>query len=275
MNLGIATIAALLLLLPGIGFIVGVNIADKNVREVVFRNTPAELGYVIFVSLVVHLVIAVMAALAASGLSAISSLNPPEFISALIGRIDSFNAAFIYIENLDASKLASGKARDILIFSLTYFLIATAVGFLPGWVLGRWIREQRWYWTSFFVKHRWMIALIKTGNAGSITARAVLKDKHGIDAQGKERPIIVEGVLSDSYFASDGKLLYLVFKAFSISNADGSKSSSLAGLGTLEESISTEPPADQLIIEGDRLAAVRFSRRLLPLSRIEALQLDA
>lgn len=44
MNIGIATIAAFLLLLPGVSFIVGVNIADKNVREIVFRNTPAELG---------------------------------------------------------------------------------------------------------------------------------------------------------------------------------------------------------------------------------------
>lgn len=40
MGIGIATIAAFLLLLPGVGFIVGVNIADKNVREIVFEIRP-------------------------------------------------------------------------------------------------------------------------------------------------------------------------------------------------------------------------------------------
>jgi hypothetical protein len=58
MNVAVATIGALLLLLPGVGFVTGVNLADKNVREIVFRNTPAEIGYVIVVSLVVHLAFA-------------------------------------------------------------------------------------------------------------------------------------------------------------------------------------------------------------------------
>jgi hypothetical protein len=40
---------------PGFGFIVGVNIADRNAREIVFRNIPVEIGYVVVVSLFVHL----------------------------------------------------------------------------------------------------------------------------------------------------------------------------------------------------------------------------
>lgn len=36
----------------GIGFIVGVNLADKNVREIVFRSAPAEIGFVISISMI-------------------------------------------------------------------------------------------------------------------------------------------------------------------------------------------------------------------------------
>jgi len=55
MNLVLATIATLFLMMPGFAFIAGVNITDKNVREIVFRSTPAELAYVVTISLFVHL----------------------------------------------------------------------------------------------------------------------------------------------------------------------------------------------------------------------------
>lgn len=141
MNLGLVTIAALLLLLPGVGFIVGVNFADKNVREIVFRNTPAEIGYVVFVSVVVHLIFTIF----------------PHFNAAQLA------VKYYAIERYsDARQLPPlDPARKLLEISLAYFLAAAIVGFGPGWLLGRAVRIKRWWWTPFFVKHRWMLDLIE------------------------------------------------------------------------------------------------------------------
>jgi hypothetical protein len=271
MGIGIATIAAFLLLLPGVGFIVGVNIADKNVREIVFRNTPAEIGYVIFISLVVHLVLAVATALLALFATTILPQNPYRPLDFIVGCVQRFNAAYVYLKANGVSNLDIDHARNATIFSLTYFLIASVVGFAPGVLLGRWIREQTWGWTAFFVKHRWMLALVQGGKARSVTARVVLKEKLTLDRNGKERPVVVQGVLRDSYFGSDGKLLYLVFNTFSVQSSDALNAPALRGLGAPKVEVSTD---DQLLVEGDKIAIARYSQRPLPMDAIDNLELD-
>jgi hypothetical protein len=48
------TIGTLRLLMPGFVFIAGVNLTDKNIREIVFRSTPAEIAYVVAIALIIH-----------------------------------------------------------------------------------------------------------------------------------------------------------------------------------------------------------------------------
>jgi hypothetical protein len=267
MNVGVATIAAFLLLLPGVIFIVGVNIADKNVREIVFRNTPAELGYVIVTSLAVHLLIAVFSACASAVVDLFLNVEAPGWLKSLGGFLPAFNAASIYLEYVALSaNMLIPNSRTVLIFSLSYFLFAAVCGFLPGVVLGRWVRSQRWAWTRFFVKHRWMLDLIQIEDLASVSARVVLKDKFAVGYSKKEHPIILEGVLRDSYFGADGKLLYLVFKTFVVLEPDGARSLYFRGLGTLAQPARRQSGilSDQLVIEGDRIELVRYSRREIP-----------
>ncbi len=263
MNVGIATIAAFLLLLPGIAFIVGVNIADKNVREIVFRNTPAELGYVIAVSLAVHLVLAIFTALLVLSTSLVLPANPPSFLAFIFRALSKFNAGAIYSEYLHLGGSAD-RIRNVLIFSLSYFLIAAGVGFYPGFVLGSWIQARRYRWTTFFVKHRWMLDLIQADKAPFVTARAVLKDKFTTkENDTTQHPLVIRGLLRDSYFGADGKLLYLVFQSFVVLMPDGSQSDYLKGLGSIDRPTAAEDkaPTEQLLLEGDRIETVRFSRR--------------
>ena len=283
MNVGIATIAAFLLLLPGIAFIVGVNIADKNVREIVFRNTPAELGYVIAVSLAVHLLLAIFVAVVTSTLVCILPLNTPRFLSSFVNSVGEFNAGAVYLKYQTLPTGTAGQIRNTLIFSLLYFLVAGGAGFDPGFHLGRWVRVRRFPWTTFFVKHRWMLDLIQIDDSTSVTARAVLTtkfttgDRDTTDQRDTtEHPLILQGLLRDSYFGSDGKLLYLVFKSFVVLKPDGSSSAYLSGLGTLEESVAVDTTAtvDQLLVEGARIEMVRFSKRRYEpdTARMEALE---
>jgi hypothetical protein len=228
------------LLLPGVAFIVGVNFADKNVREIVFRNTPAEIGYVIFISVFVHLIFAVVP-------------------------VVNFNAARLYIEYISMSADPKAipsfdSARQVLIISLAYFVVAALLGFLPGLALGYLVRRQVGKWVYFFVKHRWMLDLIQMDPDVPVYARVVLKETFLVDADRIERPIIVRGVLRDSYFGADGTLLYLVFKTFDESKADTTKAPCLDRLFP-HSPLNTSGRGDQLVIEGQNIAMARYYRQ--------------
>jgi hypothetical protein len=192
MTVTLPVIAALLLILPGIGFIVGVNLADKNVREIVFRNAPAEFGYVIIVSLVAHLIFA----------WAFKSFNVAE----VIVRYE----ALVPLEH--GAKLSDpDEPQKLLVHSLFYFFCATVAGFAMGFFLGRAIR---YFKLSFFTKHRWMLDLVGIRAGDYVYARVLLSPHFPGDGKPGVRSIAVEGFLSDSFFDANGTLLYLVFRNF-------------------------------------------------------------
>lgn len=243
MSIGLVTIAALLLLLPGIAFIAGVNFADKNVREIIFRNTLAEIGYIIIVSIFIHL------------------------LFAIVPYVD-FNVARLYTDyqNFHGSSehLSLETARFVVIMSLSYFLAAALAGFLPGYLLGRRVRHGgRW---RFFAKHRWMLDLAGMGKENTIYARVLLNLKFPTKDETAEYMIVVEGILRDSYIAADGTLLYLVFRRFTELKIPLATPPYLGALiKTGQREASTE--IDQLVIEGRGIVMARYHR--LPLGIAE------
>jgi membrane protein YqaA with SNARE-associated domain len=269
MNIGLVTIAAFLLLLPGVGFIVGVNFADKNVREIVFRNTPAEIGYVVFISVVVH------------------------FLLASIWR--GFSVAQIYVDYAGVTStpargaLAIEKVHEAVLLSLGYCLISSILGSVAGFVLGRAVRSRaareqapggrrlrdwahrRWRaLIQLFVKHRWMIDLLPT-NAEVVHARVVLKDNISFVDKDKKYPVIIEGVVRDCFFDSNGTLLYIVFRTFKEVKVRPARA---PYMDVLTEFVGAEG-VDHLSIEGKNVAMARYYRsRPLPLATIEAANLD-
>jgi hypothetical protein len=232
MNVAVATIGALLLLLPGVGFVTGVNLADKNVREIVFRNTPAEIGYVIVVSLVVHLAFAWLPF--------------------------NFNAGYevLRYNDLQASKPTADDARLFLRASIGYFLVSAIVGFMPGFALGRLVRQQG---ISFFAKHRWMLDLVGV-RAGDIVYARVLVTPSFTPPNADPSMVLVEGILYDSYFQGDGTLLYLVFRAFREQRKALTEPPYLGSEfdGWPTDSMSND--TDRLVIEGKSISFARYRR---------------
>ena len=245
MSIGFAALAALLLLLPGIGFIAGVNYADKNVREIVFRNTPSEIGYVIIVCVVIH------------------------FVFALIPYLH-FNPASLYVsyKHLDAqgASIQDGPAIWAFCIALAYFFVTSAVGFGGGIFLGRHVRSGgKW---ELFAKHRWMLALTRMGEEDTVYARVLLKQDHLKDDKGGEYALILEGILRDSYFAADGTLLYLMFDDFAERKTSLENPPYLGGPFQIEKRERTEQGVDQLVVEGREIAMARYQR--VPLDKAAA-----
>ncbi|MEJ1970324.1 MAG: hypothetical protein WDN03_17105 [Rhizomicrobium sp.] len=236
MSFSLGTITALLLLLPGVGFIVGVNFTDKNVREIVFRNTPAEIGYVIAVSLVVHLLFAWL--------------------------FSRFNVASVILDFQHLETQASNapavtveQMRQALVGTLFYFVMSSFAGAIPGIALGFFVRLCR---LKFFAKHPWMLELIRMQRTHIIYVRVLLSPYFPTARDAGNSAIAIEGVLSDCFFDSDGTLLYLVLKQHReqcISLSDAAKAGGdMDGLGP-----SNGQDKDYLIIEGRWIVKARYT----------------
>jgi len=244
MTIVLATIATIFLMMPGFAFVAGVNISDKTIREIVFRGTPAELAYVVAVSLVVHWVFAALPT---------SNLNPANLVN-----------EFLVFGNLDTSnKLGpSALGTDVVFWSLTYFCISAGIGGLLGLNLG--LAVRRWKW-SFFVKHRWMLMLVGLSDLDTIYAYAVLAQSFSQGKKGETDPgdgaTVIEGWVRDSYFASDGSLLYLVFSDFQDSKVNLTQNHWLRSL-SYGDRRAKEKSHRRLVLEGRRVAFVQYYERV-------------
>jgi hypothetical protein len=239
MSIGFVTIAALMLLLPGIGFIAGVNFADKNLREIVFRNTPSEIGYVILVSAVIHL---------------------------LFSPIPYLNAAQLYVEfhniSIVKSEVAFHPVRAALVNSFLYFFVTSAAGFVGGLFLGRGVRRRESW--RFFAKHPWMLELPNVGENNWVFARVLLKHKFSVtenpdDEKPVEYMIGIEGILRNAYFDANGTLIYLVFRNFTEVKVP-LKAPPYVGVFVLAGERTAPTRDDQLLVEGREIAMARYFR---------------
>lgn len=253
MNIGLATLLTLMLLLPGIGFITGVNLRDKNVREVVFRSAPAEIGYVIAISMIVHLVFAATAWLSV------------EFnVGGMLAQYADLAREHIHPQPDTAGKL--------LFFALLYGLVTALVGFASGWTVGKAVRPGGKL--EFLAKHKWMLQLIGGSESSYLYAQVLLTPylpveasasrKHGTSETSRTRKIQtaikVEGIVSDPFFDSSGKLLYLVFREFQESIQPLDKSPVLDTDVVRPKPKTNGAASDQLVVEGDQVAYARYQR---------------
>lgn len=240
MNITLATVTALLLLLPGVGFVIGVNIADKNVREIVFRNTPAEVSYVIVVSLVVHFVFA---------------LIPWSFnVAGIVLRYASLTHDSQNLTH-DLQKIDFNAARCLFLFATGYFLLTAVVGFVPGYWLGVQVRKRR---LEFFAKHRWMLDLVGVRKGDVVYARALLTSQFD-DAVGP-CAIVLEGILYDSFFQADGTLLYLAFSNFKEARHALDSPPYIGGQLEVWPASTPRFEHDRLLVEGRSISMVRYRR---------------
>jgi hypothetical protein len=236
MNLTITTLTVLLLLLPGVGFIVGVNFSDKNIREIVFRNTPAEIGYVISVSLIIHLVFAFL----------FSDFNAAAVATKLGSLIHDH-------DDVDPALIARG--RDFLKVALAYCLVTALAGLAPGWLLGQFVRLGR---LTFFVKHKWMLDLIGRRKRHVFYGRVLLSPIFATGDSKGQSAITIEGILSDTYFAADGTLLYLVFRNFTETPVSLATAPYLAGKNAHWPNASEDNR--QLVVEGKWITMAQYER---------------
>jgi hypothetical protein len=136
-------------------------------------------------------------------------------------------------------------------------------GFAPGWLLGQLVRRGR---VAFFVKHRWMLALVGTRRHQLVYGHVLLNSTFDAGDKKGDSAVTIEGILSDTYFAADGTLLYLVFSSYTEAHV------SLATPPYLGIKKTQWPPdgkndnPEQLVIEGKSIAMAEYQR--LPVEKV-------
>lgn len=280
MSLAVATVGLLFLLTPGFAFIAGVNLIDKNIREIVFRGTPAEIAYVVAISLVVHIV--------------------SSWFALVLGHFFEWKLEF----NIDQSTIDIWGLSRFFTYILITALLCLSVGLRLGWL----VRQQRVWtileWRNFvwrisfpklFVKHRWMLPLVNVAEKGSVRAYVILAREIESHVAEENRAILIKGWIRDVFFAADGSLLYIVLAqakqstiAFSAlpstpaqlrpedlresagsPNAGGGSTSDVTfGSGNDEDA-----PLDLMVVEGPRVEMIYYEE--LPLSAAETPEAEA
>lgn len=87
-----------------------------------------------------------------------------------------------------------------------------------------------------------------------------------------EWPVVIEGIVRDSFFAADGTLLYLVLKAFAELKVGSSEAPYLDALLKVPPST---PSTDQLVVEGRNIALARYYRVPLPTATVAKIEATA
>jgi hypothetical protein len=233
------TLATLFLLMPGFAFIAGVNVTDKNVREIVFRGTPAELAYVVAISLIVHT----------------AFLALPIGPRTLIDHYVNWSAT-------TSDKTAPPQwSLSILVFrALVYTMVAAFSGGGLGFVLGKVVAKWRW---SIFIKHRWMTELLGADKGNIVYARALTMPKFETGEEQGDHAVFVEGYIRDCFFAADGTLLYLAFSSSQIRLVKLSDAALAAVSGTA--GAPSEAPGKstgRLLLEGRNVLMAQYERVL-------------
>lgn len=245
MSLAWATVAVLVLLLPGFLFFVGTYVPEDFTRDVAPRSGAGQLAGTVLVAFVIH-------GLAFGFIQGLCGGWRPCVDLPLV-----FAAVELPSDHLSRSQLAE-NLTDHRWWIYLYFLSTAAFGFGLGWLVGS--RALAGGFWSFIVQHRWVheLDLEETDNQAITYAYVMTNLNH----QG--RYLLYRGVLKQFALTREGTFAYLVLRK---------PRRSYLVFRTVQSAVeqdfhqigSSSAPASQgdplLVIEGEDVANVVFAAK--------------
>lgn len=193
MSLAWATVAVLVLLLPGFLFFVGIYVPEHFTRDVAPRSGFGQLAGTVLIAFLIHGAAFVLIQSGCGG--RVPCVDLPTV----------FSAVELPADRIDRSALAASLAANRW-WIYSYFAATAVAGFSLGWLLG--VRALAGGFWSFVVQHRWVHELdLEDSNGSAITYAYVMTNLHE-----SGRYLLYRGVLKQFALTREGTFAYLVLR---------------------------------------------------------------
>lgn len=232
------TILVILLLLPGVAFLVGLWSSERHTREVVRTTAIGEIAVAIFIALVLHA--------AASWLLSLLGFNWQGLLRAF-ATYDSRPDPAIHIP----------LVRKWLPRTLGYVVVTALLGFGAGLLVARLIVLGP---LRFLATHKWVYDVMKFGfgKRGVVTAFVMTKTSEN------DQTLMYKGRLSEFFVSPDGRISYVVLKnctRYLMSFADNVPMTTEQAPIFAEKGGIAEPREwNYLMLDGENIANILFDK---------------
>lgn len=234
MSLAWASIAIILLLLPGIFFFIGLASYERLSREIIRSSVVSEVAMAIVIAGAIHFV-------------SICLLSTTGF------RLSRFIGPLVQSEQKSPDLFAQEVSHD-LVPAILYLAVTTAIGFGFGLLVAEGLITGPLRWLA---RHKWIYDIVDVDRKGGIITAFVMTNI--VD---ESRIIMYKGRLHDIFLGAEGNISYIILKNCSryyMTFKDGElvTSKQLELFGARQGS----RPAgvwDRLLIEGSNIANVLF-----------------
>jgi hypothetical protein len=186
MSIAWTSILIIALLLPGVFFFIGYATGDRYTREIVKSSAIGEIGWAVFISIVIHLL--------GWGIVAVCGFD----LASNLKRDADFN-------NMPHWLLVDHLVGRILPVSL--YLLATALAGLGAGCVASWGAINGYL--PFLIKHKWINQVKLSLREGLVTAYVMTTLVEN------NRALMYKGILAEFYQDADGKFAYVVLKTCS------------------------------------------------------------
>jgi hypothetical protein len=244
MSLAWATIAVLILLLPGFLFFVGIYVPEYFTRDVAPRSGLGQLAGTVLIAFLIHgLAFGLVQSVCDQGLPCIEL---PLVFSAVELLVDA-----------SARSVLADNVTQYRWWIFLYFSLTVSAGFLSGWFVGS--RALSGGFWSFVVQHRWVHDLdLEDAEGQAITYAYVMTNIHE-----RGRHLIYRGVLKQFALTREGTFAYLVLRkprrSYMLLTAGQSRV--MQDFHQIGSSATGIAPDSMLVIEGEDVANVVFEAK--------------
>ena len=233
MSVAWTTLVVIALLMPGVFFFIGYALRERYTREIVKSSAIGEVGWAVFVAIIIHLL--AWAFLATFG----------------------FNLAFNVKQVADFGAMPHWLLVDHIVDRLAplgFYIIATALaGLLLGCALASAIARG---WLPFLATHKWINEVMRAMSSGVVTAYVMTTTKEN------KRVLMYKGLLAEFYLSPEGKFIYVVLKTCSRFYMKFEEEAPTTGeqfqLFGPPEADRPERSWDYLLIDGSNIANILF-----------------
>ena len=231
MSVAWTTVLIIALLMPGVFFFIGYSTRERYSREIVKSSAVGEIGWAVFVAIIIHLV--------AWGLLAAFGFD----LAANAKQVAAY-------DTMPRAQLVDQIVKRIVPVGL-YVTGTALLGLLIGWLLASAIARG---WFPFLATHKSINQVMHSMKSGVVTAYVMTTTKEN------NRVLMYKGVLAEFYLSPEGKFIYIALRTCSryYMKFEDSAPTTSQQMQLFRDDEASDRTWEYLLIDGSNIANILF-----------------